>query len=225
MSSIYSGSIDNRLDATSGDFFAWCASTNTRPYIRKLGKENMNYQQTSNYPNGGWSKGLTTTAILKFFLSKCADHVAEVEADILLNIAYKAGSHMDAFLHGLYKHEVWIPSKEGKSLALRGAAFLRMFGRGAQQAAKLKKSHFYLVPNHHRLQHIFMDMLEECAVSPYCLNPLHCATQADEDFIGRPSRISRRVNIRLVSLRTIQRSLITIFGKYREAGLIRDATK
>lgn len=99
-----------------------------------------------------------------------------------------------------------------------------MFGRGAKLASQLGQSHFYLLPNLHRLHHILWDMLEECEKGPYCLNPLHASTQADEDFIGRPSRISRKVSPRTTALRTIQRSLLTAYAQYRDAGLITDAT-
>lgn len=130
---------------------------------------------------------------------------------------------MNTFLRGLYKWELFIPSGEAEALALQGMAFLRMFGRGARAAAEMKKSFFYSLPNHHRIHHVFWDMLTECDNAAYCLNPLYSATQADEDFIGRPSRISRRVSPRAIALRTIQRSLITAFAKYKDSGLIIDA--
>jgi len=225
MSAIYAaaGAIDRRIDAASSDFFAWCKATKNRPYIRKLSKDTLGWQQTSNYPVGGWSKGMTTTTIMKFFLAKCLENENIVQGDRLLLIAYKAAKHMNTFLRGLYKWELFIPSGEAEALALQGMAFLRMFGRGARAAAEMKKSFFYLLPNHHRIHHVFWDMLTECDNAAYCLNPLYSATQADEDFIGRPSRISRRVSPRAIALRTIQRSLITAFAKYKDSGLIIDA--
>lgn len=90
MSALYFGSIDSRIEACSSDFFAWCKDTKRRPYIRKLTKEMLGWQQTSNYPSGGWSKGLTTTALMIFFLWMCDRNPAAVEADALLNIAFKA---------------------------------------------------------------------------------------------------------------------------------------
>ena len=224
MSSIYFGSIDSRIEKGNADFMSWCKANNMRPYIRRLSKENLGWQQTSNFPSGGWSKGETTRVLTKFFLHQYKMHAASVQDDVLLTIAYKAAGHINTVLSGLYKWELWIPSSHAEHLGLKGIAFLRMFGRGAQKAALMKKSFFYLLPNLHRLHHIFWDMLEDSGKSPWVLNPLYAATQPEEDFIGRPSRISRKVNPRTVVLRTIQRSLITAHAKYREAGLIRDAT-
>ena len=53
-----------------------------------------------------------------------------------------------------------------------------------------------------------MRMREECAAADFCTNPLSESVQIQEDFIGRPSRLSRRVSIRALHLRTLQRSLI-----------------
>ena len=67
---------------------------------------------------------------------------------------------------------------------------------------------FTLIPKIHMLHHQCVRLQQECAKSLYCCNPLAESVQMQEDFIGRPSRLSRRVGIKLVHLRSIQRSLI-----------------
>lgn len=49
---------------------------------------------------------------------------------------------------------------------------------------------------------------------------LSLCLQSDEDFIGRPSRISRRVHARTVVERTLQRSLEAAYAKWVDAKLI-----
>ena len=74
--------------------------------------------------------------------------------------------------------------------------------------------------NYHRLHHIFHRMREQGRKGPFVLNPLVVATQSDEDFIGRPSRTSRRVCSRTIVQRTLQRGLLAAYAKYVENGII-----
>ena len=67
---------------------------------------------------------------------------------------------------------------------------------------------YALIPKLHMLHHSAMRMRQECEKAAYCTNPLSESVQMQEDFIGRPSRISRRVGDRVLHLRVLQRSLI-----------------
>ena len=44
----------------------------------------------------------------------------------------------------------------------------------------------------------------------WVINPLSTSVQVQEDFIGRPSRVSRRVDARTVHQRVLDRSLICV---------------
>ena len=60
----------------------------------------------------------------------------------------------------------------------------------------------------------FTIILEQAETCGWAVNPLSEAAQMDEDFIGRPSRLSRRVSSRTVVRRTLERYLQGVFQKW-----------
>ena len=58
------------------------------------------------------------------------------------------------------------------------------------------------------LAHCGHDLLEQCSISDWCINPACYTNQAQEDYIGRPARLSRRVNVRNMAQSVVKRSLI-----------------
>ena len=150
----------------------------------------------------------------------CQKHEVHVNGDLLLRFACGAAKQMDRFLHGVYSWELWIPSDEAKQIAVSGANFLKLHGKAAQVAHSQGQLFFLLMPNYHRIDHLVWDMETQAATSPYVLNPLYCATQSDEDYIGRPSRLSRRVSPRLTIQRTLERSLVAAYAQYVEIGAL-----
>lgn len=218
-SHLYDGSKEGRLEAVSKDFQDWCRANRHNPTLKRFTLQNVGWVGNS-YPSGSWSKGATTTSIMKFFVSKCETHSNELSEDAILPVVYKAASSINRFLSGLYNFEVWIPAADASALADEGFSFLKQFGRVVKISMDLSRLLFIQMPNYHRLHHIFHQMREQARVNDYVLSPLLVATQSDEDFIGRPSRISRRVSARTIVQRTLQRSLLAAYARYVEAGVI-----
>ena len=61
-------------------------------------------------------------------------------------------------------------------------------------AHKQGRALFALVPKAHVLQHIVIELDMQSETASHAMNPLVWSVQPDEDFIGRPSRLSRRVS-------------------------------
>ena len=93
-------------------------------------------------------------------------------------------------------------------LAKLFSTFLRSYQFNVAECHARSMNHFTLIPKIHMLHHQCMRLRLECAESVYCCNPLAESVQMQEDYIGRPSRLSRRVSMKLIHLRSIQRSLI-----------------
>ena len=214
-------SVDGRLTCVSDSFLQWCKEKKISPNIRKISKENMGWMTTGSYPHGTWSKGSTTTALLKWFLHVCRQHLNAVHEDQLLCAAFEAANHMNEFLSGLYRRELFIPSELALNLVEHGFAFLRGFGKCVSIAYHSKRALFIQMPNYHRIHELLRDLKIHAQCAAAVISPLAYATQVDEDFIGRPSRISRRVSWRLVIDRTLRRSLLTAYSKYVKEGIIR----
>lgn len=221
MSDLFDGSVDARFRAATQSFLQWCKKERLKPHLRKLNRQNLSWLTSTSYPSGVWSKGHTTRVLNKWFIAECEAKRNEVVQDELLSIAYDCAMFMERFLKGLYGHELWLTAKDAERISSYGLDFLKAYGTGVKAAFQGNKRYFMLQPNLHRLHHIAMDLRHDALRSPngFVLNPLAFSTQPEEDFIGRPSRVSRRVSPRMVVQRTIQRSLIAAHAAYKKAGL------
>lgn len=122
---------------------------------------------------------------------------------------------INACIHGLYHEGVFIPSERAVDLARKGLRFLRLYAELALECFKRSKKRFPLIPKGHFLHHSFLDLLEQSLSNPdgWTVNVLIYACQSQEDFVGRPSRIARRVNPRTTSLRVLQRVFLAVRSK------------
>lgn len=220
ISSAYQGSVESRLEKLNAEYIQWKKATGFTCQLRRINRAKLGWSATTVFPAGTWSKGSTTTCLMRFFLAMCQKHGEHVNGDLLLRFAFGAAKQMDCFLHGLYSWELWIPSNAAKEIAVSGANFLKLHGKAVQIAHSQGQLFFLLMPNFHRIDHLVWDMETQAAKSNFVLNPLYCATQSDEDFIGRPSRLSRRVSPRLTIQRTLERSLVAAYAQYVEVGAL-----
>ena len=70
------------------------------------------------------------------------------------------------------------------------------------------KRRFAMTPKHHMLAHDAHDLLDQSLKFHWVENPLTRTNQVQEDFIGRPSRLSRRVSTRSLPNSVMMRALI-----------------
>lgn len=213
-------SVAKRFDSLHDVFFSWCSKRGKRPYIRKLSQETIKWLQTTDFPSGAWSKGSTTTCLLRFIIEFCRERENSLRGT-LLHTCFLAACEADMFLSKLYKEGVWIPERKALEISRHGFDFLKFNGRVAYQAFREKRPLFPFMPNLHRVHEICFLLKDQAAVG-YAANPLIWSTQMEEDFIGKPSRVSRRVSPRLAVTRTLQRSLMNAYSHFRAAGFIRD---
>ena len=219
-SSVFQGSVDNRLQEASSRYKAWCKQNAQNPTMKTFTKSNLGWLSTTTYPQGTWSKGGTSTCIMKWLLAERKENLDQIRAEPLLNAAFHTAGLMNLFLSGVYSWELFIPSAEALELASTGFQFLRSLGRTTEMAFKSRRLLYAIMPNYHRLHHIFLTLRLEARAGPHAFNPLATSTQTDEDFIGRPSRISRRVDARTIVKRTLERALQAAYSKYVDAGRI-----
>lgn len=66
------------------------------------------------------------------------------------------------------------------------------------------------MPKAHFLAHLALKMKRQSEVLLWVQNPLATSVQCQEDYIGRPSRVSRRVSIRQVHRNVLCRVLILV---------------
>lgn len=216
----YQGGIDLRCEQVTADYAEWSRSTGFRCQLRKISKAKLGGLSSTAYPTGCWSKGSKTRVLMKFFIAACLKYQDAVQGDILFQLAQRAATRMEQFLHGIYSWEIWIPSDEAKPIIEAGLSFLKIHYTAVKIAYARKVLLFQLMPNYHRIHHLMWEMYWQAQQLDWVLNPLFAATQSDEDFIGRPSRVSRRVSPRLTIERTLQRSLLATYSQYINVGAL-----
>ncbi|CAK9084674.1 unnamed protein product [Durusdinium trenchii] len=111
---------------------------------------------------------------------------------------------------GLYKEGLFVKAPRAEYLATKGLVFLQRYRQLAVMRFRLRKKRFPLMPKGHYLHHQFLSMLHASRQGPWCINILVYANQMSEDFVGKPSRLSRRVSAKTASLRVLQRSFLAI---------------
>ena len=213
-------SVPKRFDSLHDCFFDWCRRRKQRPYIRKLSQETIKWLQTTDFPSGAWSKGSTILCLLRFIVDFCTNKEQEIRGT-LLHTCFLAAIEIDSFFSKIYKEGVWIPGPKAIEIAGHGFMFLKLNGRVAFEAFESGRALFPFMPNLHRLHEFFFLITDHVQKTGFCLSPLIWSNQMAENYIGKPSRVSRRVSSRLAVERTLQRSLAATHAHLREAGIIK----
>lgn len=130
---------------------------------------------------------------------------------VLLGISEASATRaMNMALTFMYSSGLFIERDQGIQLSKLIMNCLQNYTKCARLTWEQGYHRFGLMPKLHYLHHSAHKLQYE-ASQPSCrwlLNPMGGSNQVEEDFIGRPSRLSRRINIRQLHLRVVQRSLI-----------------
>ena len=119
-------------------------------------------------------------------------------------------------MRGLYKSGVWLREARARELGTWGLAFLRSYAKLASMAYQRRERRFTLVPKLHFFNHLMVELLEGARDHKWSLNPMVFSVQLQEDYIGKPSRISRRVSPKSThALRTLERVLSGMFAEFK----------
>ena len=120
----------------------------------------------------------------------------------------QTASIMNMVVSTLYAEGFWVPAERGQRLGQMLRRFLVLYNRCASAALHKNLNRFALVPKCHMLSHQAEDMISQSQTSEWVVNPLSTGNQMQEDYIGRPARLSRRVHASKMHTRVIQRSLL-----------------
>ena len=116
--------------------------------------------------------------------------------------------HFNVALAMLYRSGYWIKRDKALGLGDMVFSFLGSYAQCAQMTLEQHKRRFAMIPKLHMIAHCAHEMKAQAALGFWIENPLVTTCQVQEDYIGRPARISRRVNIRSLHKSLIMRALI-----------------
>jgi len=128
---------------------------------------------------------------------------------------------MSAKFGVLYRSGAFLTEDECSYIAQQGLEFLSCYAGMALEHYRINKQWMFpLYPKLHTFHHIMLETKwSGLRVGTSC-NPMIFSCQMDEDTVGRTSRLSRRVNIRRVAARSLDRYLVAAKAAYVKAKLL-----
>eukprot|EP00438_Fugacium_kawagutii_P025473 Skav203879 [mRNA] locus=scaffold252:78020:79714:+ [translate_table: standard] len=211
--------IDDRFQSLTVDFFAFCKRTSRRKHVLKITKDLVGYPTSNHYPNATWHKGDLTTVLMAY-----VEHRFEQDGatwDPMLQLSGRAAVYINTCFRAMYKSDAWLSPPQARKIGNDGLKFLKAYATLARMAHDRGRMLWILQPKHHALHHIFVNMVLSADNGPV-LNAVCFGTQPDEDFIGRPSRLSRRVTAipEQCCKRVVSRYLQNCYSQWLKVGLI-----
>lgn len=110
----------------------------------------------------------------------------------------------------LYNNGLWLKASKAKKLSRWLFCFLGHYAILAQKTLEAGKRRYPVYPKGHMLCHAALKLLRLGERCRWVLSPMATACQQQEDYIGKPSRISRKTNIRQAHRSILWRSMINI---------------
>ena len=112
----------------------------------------------------------------------------------------------------LRKNGIWLRPESAKRMAEVCYQFCQSYTKLARMSIQANRCRFQMQPSLHYYAHYYVRLWREVETGcKWVASPALENCEADEDFIGRVARVSRRVHNNSVPSRTVERSLIKYF--------------
>eukprot|EP00438_Fugacium_kawagutii_P006111 Skav219830 [mRNA] locus=scaffold1238:601373:602779:+ [translate_table: standard] len=220
--------LDDRFARAHGKFALWCLAEKVSPGLRSFTKSFFNM---TNLLSALWasSKGSDTLILLKWlrFLLTVEINCPTVQGHGILLGQMLQVIEAALGLQMLNYHGLWLERSCARALYISVMTLLRGYSVLARAAINLQIRAFLIKPKHHSLHHLAMALkLELQKGATLIFSPQSACCSMNEDYIGRISRLSRRVGFKHCDLRVIHRYFMkfSILLKRRvdpETGLVR----
>ena len=213
------GSVDDRFLLLSDRYIGWCSQNRRRAHIQRLSKESIGWVTTSHYPCGIWHKGELTTVLMNFLEATFTQR--DFPDEQLFELVKQATNAINSAIRIMYTSDLWLTTDQCYKVAGYGLRFLRRYEELARRSRDRGMNLFEFAPKMHPLQKIFLRLHWGATDNIEQWNPLAVSVQQCEDFIGRPSRLSRRVaGGSIAPQRVMDRYLMACYSQWIAAGYI-----
>lgn len=108
----------------------------------------------------------------------------------------------------MYRSGYWVRRDKAQKLSNLLFRFLGGYAKCAHLCLNQHKRRYSMVPKLHMIAHSAYDLYDQSVRAEWAQNPIATTNQIQEDYIGRPSRLSRRVNLRSLHKSMMMRCLI-----------------
>ena len=180
----------------------------------KLTLDLLGYKSSGDFPCGHWSKGSDSVIIVRFieWLLVKEQFEAEVREDEILQVILATASAMSSFMRVLFKSGFFVEGERAQVAVRSGHSALLSYRRLAELTNKESLCLFALKPKLHYFNHLVASMYDQYLACGFTVNPISESTYQLEDFVGRTSRLSRRVDPKAISAKTLQRYMVCARG-------------
>ncbi|OLQ14679.1 hypothetical protein AK812_SmicGene1179 [Symbiodinium microadriaticum] len=201
-------SVPEALDALNVDFQQFLKGSRKQVHFKKLTRDMLGYSADTAYPVGHWSKASDTPVLIEFASWVLQKNKEMYDRTKIFQVVVSGATAIARFMKVLLEASLWMSATEAVAAGNAGLHFLRCYQKAAELSYQAKALRFNMTPKLHCFHHVSLGLILTARRCDNVLNPLSRATFQDEDYIGRVSRLSRRISPRLLCLRTIQRYLI-----------------
>ena len=205
-------SIDSRFERAYSLYKLWTLGAGKSATLKKFTKSNFNFERYSQFP---WvnCKGSEVTLLLMwlhFLLGNILAKPPKEPADLLpLRAMAQMIEGALNFVGIMHSHGLHLPAACARLQVRAGMTFIRGYAWNAKLCMGLKAAGFRLRPKLHYMHHILFEAQRQLDQGDaFVLSSSLWLCENNEDFIGRLSRISRRVAAKTAGLRTTQRYLV-----------------
>ena len=209
--------LDEKWEFLSSHYLGWCHTNHRQAHICKVTAYLMSYGDSGG-AMGNWHKGALTTNFFRWIVVLIGDIGGGDEGLLQCRIAtYR----LNAMFSLLYRAGAFLNQDEAAYVSQQGLEFLRCYAMQAQRMFTARKQWLFpLYPKLHVFHHLMLSVKFSGLKVGMAFNPMMWGCQMDEDTVGRASRLSRRVNVRQVSFRTLDRYRCAAFSAFEKAGLL-----
>ena len=209
---------DERFEWLTDHYVRWCRSVQTCTYVSKISAYLISYNDARG-ASGNWSKGSLTRNLMRWLVALLND--LRPNRGHLLLVAKRAAMDLNVLLSFLYNAALFLDRDECNFVYKKGMCFLQTYTDLATKLFNLGRPHLFpLFPKGHAVHHIWYTIYLDSIEYGFSMNPLSASCQQDEDTVGRTSRLSRRVSVKLTMRRTLERHLLTCYKVWKDAKLI-----
>lgn len=210
--------IDDRFALLSTRFHKWSTENGEGCIVKKITKELLQYPS---FPTATWHKGHVSTVMMRWIEHRFLNEWDDLSGHPLMKEAGEAALALNGCIREIYAAPVFLEPCLANRIAQLGLKFLRRYDALASAAQQMSLNYFVIMPKQHAVQHLLLDLLRPAEKGIAPLNPICTSVQQDEDFIGRPSRVSRRVTGRTKTIqRVLERYLKSAYSEWVNAGYI-----
>ena len=216
-------SIENRLERAYGLFKLWTIAAARSTTIRKFTKGTLHRVSTFKFPylSGKGADVVVVLSGLVWLLPLKIGAPKEPEHVELLTAMTQTCQGALSFVGVTHSHDLFLPRTCAEFKLRCGFQLLRGYAYLASRAIDDQKHLFSLRPKLHYFHHSLLEYRQQLRQGhSEVLNYgaiFNC--EANEDWIGRVCRISRRISPRLLEQRTIERYLIAAKLIFKRARL------